>query len=74
MLIIERHEADETNKYTYNIMTYYDTAEDITITRSKAFEVLEQHGIPLEEFEEFLEEVGYADTYEAQSVLEWLGY
>ena len=55
-------------------MNYYDSAEDIIITRTSAFEVLEQHGIPSEEFEEFLEEVGYADTYEAQSVLNWLGY
>ena len=54
--------------------TYYESAEDITITRSNAFEVLEQHGIPSEEYEGFLEDVGYADTYEAQSVLNWLGY
>lgn len=57
-----------TNKH---IMTYYDTAANITITRSKAFEVLEEHGIPVDEF---LEEVGYADLYDAQSVLNWLGY
>ena len=52
-------------------MTYYDTAADITITRSKAFEVLEEHGIPVDEF---LKEVGYANLYDAQSVLDWLGY
>jgi hypothetical protein len=46
----------------------------IIITRKRAFEVLEQHGIPPEEFEEFLEDVGYAETYEARSVLNWLGY
>ena len=64
----------QTTQPTHNMITYYDSSEDITITRSNAFEVLEQHGIPTEEFEEFLEDVGYADTYEAQSVLNWLGY
>lgn len=55
-------------------MNYYDSAEDIIITRKRAFEELKQHGIPSELFEEFLEEVGNAETYDAQSVLNWLGY
>ena len=56
-------------------MTYYESAEDITITRERAIsEITENHGVPADELEDFFEKCGYADTYEAQDVLAWIGY
>ena len=53
-------------------MTYYETAEDITITRSRAFNELDNHGVIT--YDEFLADMGDKDTYNAQEVLVWLGY
>lgn len=57
-------------------MTYYETAEDITITRDRALEELMNHGIDVnsDEILLFNLEVGDKDTYEAQEVLAWLGH
>jgi len=53
-------------------MDYYETAEDITITRSRAFNELDNHNVF--EYVDFLDEMGDKDTYNAQEVLAWLGY
>ena len=55
-------------------MTYYESAEDLTITRSRAFKELADHGLPASEYDLFLAEVGDKETYDAQEVLHWLGY
>jgi len=69
--------ADETaNKTHKHTMTYYETAEDITITRDRALEELTNHGVDVnsDEILLFNLEMGDKDTYEAQEVLAWLGY
>lgn len=53
-------------------MDYYESAEEITITRSRAFNELNNHGVVT--YDEFLNEMGDKDTYDAQEVLAWLGY
>ena len=57
-------------------MDYYESAENITITRERALEELMNHGIDVnsEEIELFDLEVGYKEFYDAQQVLAWLGY
>ena len=57
-------------------MDYYESAEEITITRERALEELENHGISSnsEEIDLFNLELGEKETYEAQDVLAWLGY
>ncbi len=57
-------------------MTYYETAEDITITRDRALEELTNHGVDVnsDEILLFNLEVGDKDTYNAQEVLAWLGH
>jgi len=53
-------------------MDYYESAEDIIITRSRALLELARHGC--EDIEEFLEDLGDKEEYDAQAVLIWLGY
>jgi len=57
-------------------MTYYETAEEITITRDRALEELTNHGVDVnsDEILLFNLEVGDKDTYNAQEVLAWLGH
>ena len=56
-------------------MTYYESAEGITITHKRALEELKDHGMLNEgALEEFYEDLGKRDQYEAQEVLQWLGY
>ena len=55
-------------------MTYYESAEDITITRAEALHELKRHCVEEVEFDTFFTECGNAETYKAQSVLDWLGY
>jgi len=53
-------------------MTYSEAANsDITITRKKAVELVNQHGLC---FAELAEDVGYKDNYLSSEVLQWLGY
>ncbi len=52
--------------------TYYDSAEDIKLSQKEAFNVLTQHGC--QEFDEFFQEMGDKEEYDAQKVLQWLGY
>jgi len=51
---------------------YYETAEGITISKQRAVEELAKHGI--DDTSEFFNDLGDNVTYEAQTVLEWLGY
>ena len=53
-------------------MTYYESAEDQTISRDRALEELKKHGIC--DFEGFFSDLGDFEAYEAIDVLEWLGY
>lgn len=53
-------------------MDYYESAEGIMITRSRAMKELLNHGC--QEFDEFLADVGDKEEYEATEVLRWLGY
>jgi len=54
--------------------TYYDSAEDLTITRERACKELKDHNCNAVDVYEFFEEMGFCSHYKAQSVLEWLGY
>lgn len=51
---------------------YYDSAEDIVITRHRALCELKAHGIV--DFKEFFDDLGDEKLYLAQMVLDWLGY
>ena len=56
-------------------MTYYESAEGITITKARArIEIVKHHSLPEEEFEMFLEECGDKQDYLATEILEWLNY
>lgn len=55
-------------------MTYYESSEDIIITRRRVIEELEEHGVTDEDQDLFFEEIGNRTSYDAQEVLEWLGY
>ena len=54
-------------------MTYYDSAEDVEITKDRAYQELKKHGVE-GDWSLFLSEMGDSATYDAQEVLEWLGY
>ena len=56
-------------------MTYYESAEGITINHDRALKELREHGM-LNDYglEGFYEECGKLEHYEAQIVLQWLGY
>jgi len=51
---------------------YYETAENLTITKQRAIQELAKHGI--DDTSEFFNDLGNKATYQAQTVLEWLGY
>ena len=53
-------------------MDYYDSAEDLTISRQRAIQELRAHNC--EDFAEFFEDLGDKSEYLAQDVLYWLGY
>lgn len=53
-------------------MTYYETAEDVIITRARAVQELLRHGIT--DTTEFDADMGIYPEYNAQDVLQWLGY
>jgi len=57
-----------------NEMSYYESASNTEITYRRAMKELDKHGIPESEKQFFLEELGHKQTYQAQDVLEWLGY
>lgn len=55
-------------------MDYYESAEDIVITRERARREVLDHGGDEESWAQFLAEVGARENYDAQEVLAWLGY
>lgn len=52
-------------------MDYYESAEDIIISQSRAKKEIEKHGA---NWDDFIEECGEKADYDAQFVLRWLGY
>lgn len=52
-------------------ISYYESAEGIEISKARAEQEILAHSC---DFEEFLAECGDAESYNAQRVLEWLGY
>lgn len=52
-------------------MTYYESAEGVTISKDRAIRELLKHGADVGEF---LTDMGDLQTYDAQAVLAWLGY
>lgn len=61
------------------IMTYYESAEGVEISRDRVVIEFAQHGFinVLQEFKEFCEFYGYSESesgYSASKVLAWLGY
>jgi len=55
-----------------NDITYYDSAEGTTITKVRALLELHNHGIA--DPDEFFDDMGDRESYDAQEVLMWLGY
>ena len=56
-------------------MTYYESAEGVTISNVAAKRlIMTDHGHDIATWDRFLEEQGAHDTYDAQKVLDWLGY
>jgi len=53
-------------------MDYYESAEDITITKARALQELDDHCC--DDIEQFFDDLGECEEYDAQKVLEWLGY
>ena len=55
-------------------MTYFDSAEDLTITKQRALQELAKHGVEASDINVFFSELGEKEEYNAQDVLRWLGY
>jgi len=55
-------------------MTYYESAENLTISKKRALEEIVKHGVPTSEINVFFSEMGEKEEYDAQAVLQWLGY
>ena len=53
-------------------MDYYDSAEDLIITQDRALQELRDDNC--EDFDEFFQDMGDREEYNAQDVLHWLGY
>ena len=56
---------------THKTMNYYDSAEGLTISRDRAIAELRKHGVL--DMEEFFNEMGDREEYDAQAVLAWQG-
>jgi hypothetical protein len=52
-------------------MTYYESAEGEKITKARAIQEVNRHGCNVAEM---FTDIGERDTYDAQEVLDWLGY
>jgi len=52
-------------------MTYYESAQGVVINQLRAFKEVKDHGASVSEF---ITEYGNKDFYNAQAVLNWLGY
>ncbi|MCV5283582.1 phosphoenolpyruvate carboxylase, partial [Escherichia coli] len=56
------------------MMTYFDSAEDLTISKQRALQELAKHGVVASDIDVFFSELGEREEYNAQEVLIWLGY
>lgn len=54
-------------------MNYYESAENVTISRQRALRELEDHGA-MSDLDQFDKDLGVKENYNAQEVLAWLGY
>lgn len=55
--------------------TYYESAEGQRISKARALQELKRHGVDdAETVAAFFADVGERDEYDAQAVLDWLGY
>lgn len=55
--------------------SYYDSAKGEMISKARAYiEIVRNHNLTDQDFEMFLRDEGDRKTYDAQSVLIWLGY
>lgn len=52
-------------------MTYYESAKGLVISKARAIQEIRKHQC---DANEFLQEVGDKTEYNAQTVLDWLGY
>ena len=52
-------------------MSYYESAEGMTISKERAKKEIVKHG---SSWEEFIADMGDNANYDAQAVLAWLGY
>ena len=52
-------------------MSYYESAEGMTISKERAKKEISRHSAS---WEEFVEDNGEHEEYDAQAVLAWLGY
>ena len=52
-------------------MTYYESADSVTISYARACKEVLDHHCSVKEFEE---DMGRKDWYNARDVLDWLGY
>ena len=57
--------------FTMTEKTYYESAKGQRIGRARAIKEVESHGGYVQDF---LAELGTKESYDAQSVLRWLGY
>lgn len=52
-------------------MTYYESAQNLVISYDRAIKEVLSHGADIQEF---ISDLGRHSTYNAQHVLNWLGY
>ena len=55
-------------------MSYYESAEGVQINEAEAFYHLKQYGMRDEDVRLFFNGVGVQPFYNAQELLDWLGY
>lgn len=56
-------------------MTYSESAAGLTIPRSRALQELANHGVfHPQDVDQFLMDMGDSSDYDAEDVLQWLGY
>ena len=54
-------------------MDYYDSAENLIISKQRAIQEIKEHNA-FNEIDNFYSIYGYKEEYKAQHVLIWLGY
>ena len=67
------HAPKRDNKRGNEMSMYYETAEDVMISKERAFQEIKNHNLE-SEFDLFLQDCGDQSEYDAQTVLTWLGY